>query len=308
MENPAIGSLMGTAKPAETKKTDQGDPGAFSSAMNEAVEGKGKAKKEAMVDEKAAKSDQESQKEKKKEAKVETKAQAKSQSTKGGAKLQTYLNTLALKDPAKLSIAERQALQVGEFAKEKVGLNELQRMLLDRGLNIRDLSYNQLTNLTQGGDQSRLARLLDQMVRDQLDRPETRTSTEQMVASASSNSQNRLEALMAEESMQLKEASKTGQSQRAEARQNLMDQILQHIEVRNLANQTEINLKLNPEYLGELKIRLSQGEDGIKAGFETSSKLTRELLEDHEDDLVSQVQAKGVDLQQVSVRLVEEVV
>lgn len=311
MDNPVIGSLMGTTKTNETsKKTDKGDAGAFSSAMNDAVQSGGGGK-EGVIDDKAAPDKDDKAKKGKEDAKeaakAEAKVEAKPEQLKGGAKLQAYLETLAYKDPSTMSTAERQAFKLGEFSMDKVGLSELQKMLLGKGINLKDLSYSQLTQLTNQTDRNQLSRLIDSLLRE-ADGKEQKTSNEQLAASGNTNAGGRLEQMLAEEAMKTREAGKSGEAQRAEQRQNLMDQILAHVEVRNLANQTELNLKLNPEYLGDVKISLIHDEKGIRADFQTTSRATRELLEESEEELLSQVKSKGIRLEAMRVKLVEEVV
>jgi len=90
-------------------------------------------------------------------------------------------------------------------------------------------------------------------------------------------------------------------------RREVVDQIVQHMELRNLANRDELHLKLNPEYLGELKIKLTQGEGGVvSAHFQTTSEETREVLKESRSDLRKRVEDRGIRLGNIDVDLVDE--
>ena len=98
-----------------------------------------------------------------------------------------------------------------------------------------------------------------------------------------------------------------GETARAEQRRAVMDQLLTKIQVRNVANQTEMQLRLNPEYLGEVKISLLHDkEGGVKATFQTTSKLTREILAENKDELMEKARSNGVRIGDMDVEFVDE--
>ena len=95
-----------------------------------------------------------------------------------------------------------------------------------------------------------------------------------------------LEQLLNQEVAKTEDVNKADQQKAYEQRQNVLDQIIKHVEVRNFQNQTEMNLRLNPEYLGELKINMQHTKDGgVTTTIQTSSRVTRKLLEEAKDDL-----------------------
>ena len=69
-----------------------------------------------------------------------------------------------------------------------------------------------------------------------------------------------------------------------------------------------MQLRLNPEYLGDVKIKLTHGEDGkVKANFETTSKLTSEILAESKEELMEQAQGNGVSIASMDVSFVDEI-
>lgn len=316
MDNQAIVSLMGTTSTkggSARQASDKGDADAFSAAMNDAVRGKEKKDGDNLIADEKAEEKAAKAKDKKGEGKdvpADAKATGKVADQKAVGRLQNYLHHLVYKDPSTMSVADRQALRVGEFAQEKVGLTELQKMLMGRGLNIRDLSFSQLALLTSRNSRPQINGQLESMLREsQLEAGKNPLGGAEVSAASAQNQQSQsLDQLLVQEAAATRETSKSNEADRQQQRQAVIDQILQHIEVKNLANRTELHLRLNPEYLGEVKIKLSHSQDGgVNASFETTSRTTRELLEESEDEIISQVQSRGIRLGKLDVTLVEEV-
>jgi flagellar hook-length control protein FliK len=79
------------------------------------------------------------------------------------------------------------------------------------------------------------------------------------------------------------------------------------MELRNLASKDELFLKLNPEYLGELKIKITHNDKGeVSAQFITTSDETREVLNESRSELRKKVEEKGINLNRIEVDLVDE--
>jgi hypothetical protein len=90
-------------------------------------------------------------------------------------------------------------------------------------------------------------------------------------------------------------------------REEVIRQIIQHVELRNIGNRTELSLKLNPEYLGEMRIKLIKDGENITAQFQTVSPVVREAIEESQEELMSTLNEYGVKLNKVKVDLVDEV-
>lgn len=304
MENPMIQTILGTSAASQTssKKTEKsGDADAFSRELDKATGGKEQSGKTQTLinDDKQAKRE-----DKKSDARAQEKVEdpeTRQLQQKHLAKLNGYLYDIALKNTDTMSLGEKQALRVAEFS--SLGLHDLRGMLSERGLNLRDLSFAQLAKVTRDGSRGHVSTQLDQIAQDK----EREREFEKLAASGESQPQKDLakELKSVQQNAEVK-----AQHQADDVRQNrqvVINQILQHIEVRNLANKTELNLKLNPEYLGDLRIKLTHGKEGIKAEFETTSRTTREVIEENEEELRTKVSDRGIRLNEVSVKLVDAV-
>jgi hypothetical protein len=102
------------------------------------------------------------------------------------------------------------------------------------------------------------------------------------------------------------------ESEKADAARNIkreevIRQIIQHVELRNIGNKTELTLKLNPEYLGDMKLKLTKDGDRITAEFQTVSPIVREAIEESREELMSALNDYGIKLSKVKVDLVEDV-
>ncbi len=306
MENPLIATIVGTsgASPTSTKTTrEKGDADAFSRELDKATGDREEAGKTRTIisDEKPSKKDEPRDAARRAEAERAENLDQKLQQ-KHLSKLNGYLFDLAYKNPDTLSLCEKQSMRLAEFS--SVGLHDLRGMLTERGLQFRDLSFTQLAMVTRDGSRNQVSTALDQLVRE---REQERDGNEFEKLMGETQPQKDLAREL--RSVQLT-AEVKAQNQAEDARQNrqvVIDQILQHIEVRNLANKTELSLKLNPEYLGDLRIKLVHGKEGIRAEFETTSRTTREVIEENEEELRSKVADRGVRLNEVTVKLVETV-
>jgi len=103
-----------------------------------------------------------------------------------------------------------------------------------------------------------------------------------------------------------------GEAEKADAarnvkREEVIRQIIQHVELRNIGNKTELSLKLNPEYLGDMKLKLTKDGDRITAEFQTVSPVVREAIEESREELMSALNEYGIKLSSVRVDLVEDV-
>lgn len=304
MDRTTVSGMMGVSNQKETKKKeDKGDPNSFSSALDEAVNDKGDKKPEKK--EEVAKADKKKAEQKEAERQETDKKEVKGKQTKATKKVQNLLHNIAFKDSSTLSVFERHNFQVGEFAKDKVGLTDLQRMLANKGLQVKDLSYQQLQRLAEQSSPKELQKMIDSFLAESKGE-KVAVSKEQAAASGSMNHGN-LEQMLADEAAVVKETQKSDTSAAQQERQKVLDQILAQVKVRNLANQTEMSLRLNPEYLGEVRIQLTHDESGVRARFETTSQKTKSILAEAEEELMAGINDKGIRMNKMEVRLVDDV-
>ena len=318
MDASSIGALTGTTDPNKKKsKEASGDADAFASAMGQASEAESDGDKKAQLISK-----DESAREKADKVEADKKAQAKhdakteKQQAKGQAKgnVSDYLKNIANKDPATLSMVERQAFRLGEFSgKSSNPASGITQMLMSQGIDLTGFTPQQLMSMLSRMDTKELGQMMSQMKdlaggkfdEDGLKKlKEQLNSTNQANTNAGKEQPNfNLESFMA--SGMPKEA---GESARQEQRRMVMDQLLTKIQVRNVANQTEMQLRLNPEYLGEVKISLiHDDEGGVKAKFSTTSKLTREVLAENKNEFMDRARGNGVRIGSMDVELVDDI-
>jgi flagellar hook-length control protein FliK len=299
----------GGAAPTEAKtKVEKGDAEAFGAAMDEAngsKSAKTKDKKEAK-DADDSKAEKNKDRDKKADQHEEQKSAQRAQDTASA----LHMKKLLSKNVDTLSLAEKQALRIAEFANEgmqpvKALPNSQAQQPQAQAASRQGKSAKGEVELAQNR-QSAGSRVASEAAAERVDEKQQK-AVEELNKQDQSKTSGSLEQLISKESNFAEELSKTSQADRNRDRQSVIDQILQQIEVRNFNNRTELNLKLNPEYLGELKVKMIHTDDGVRAEFETSSKKTRELLRDAEDDLRTQATAKGVRLGAMRFTLVDKV-
>lgn len=318
MNSNNINALTGTTdKKSERKSGSPADGSAFSAAFDEASgdSAASSSKKAELVDRKETDKDKAAKEDDKKKADQaqDQKAQKDSKNVDGrkvDARVTEYVKSMERKDPATLSLAERQAFRLGEFSNQKQSTTQIAQMLSQQGFDLQSFSPQQMSSLLSRIDTQEVSKMLGQLKSDPstMDEAALKNLKEQATAATQNKgkeagAQFSLDALVA--SGMPKEA---GESSRAEQRRQVLDQILSHIEVRNVANQTEMNLRLNPEYLGEVKIKLIHTDDGgISAKFQTTSKVTRDILSQTQGDLLDEARDKGVRIGSMDVELVDEI-
>ncbi|MEW6281533.1 MAG: hypothetical protein AB1758_23185, partial [Candidatus Eremiobacterota bacterium] len=277
-----ISTILGssaTTTSSKTGRTDKADPDAFTKELDRAAGEKGNKEEAGKVisDDKQVRRDDRKEPQQKAESdRIQTEEQKLQQ--KHLSKLNSYLYELAYKNPDTLSLAEKQSMRMEEFS--SVGFHDLRAMLRERGLCLRDFSFTQLAQLTRDGSRNQVASTLEFFMRERDERKPSDLPGPVDPTQMQRDLARELRSVSLQEARQQHQAAEVQHQ-----RQVVIDQILQHIEVRNLANRTELSLKLNPEYLGDLRIKLVHGDQGIKAEFETTSRTTRAVLEESEEDL-----------------------
>ena len=319
MDTNSIGALTGTSENTKKKKSaSPGDANAFATTMGEvsASEGDGDDKAQLInKDESAKEKADKAAADKKADAKqdVAQKAKGKDAKAKHAKKgsVSDYLQNIASKDPATLSMAERQTFRLGEFSAEggkKMG--GMAQMLASQGIDMSSFSPQQIMSLMSRMDSKELGKMMSQMKMSgaNFDEDTVAKLKEQL------NANNQAQAAKEQPNFNLESFAaagmpkEAGETARAEQRRNIMDQLLTKIQVRNVANQTEMQLRLNPEYLGDVKIQLvHDDEGGIKAKFLTTSKLTSEVLAESKEELMEQARDNGVRIGSMDVEFTDEI-
>lgn len=318
MDNNSFISMVNNLKTVQEKsrKEDRsgggGDPALFSRLMDEEVKEKGSPRsKEQGAIEGEKKSDADKKAQDRKETE-QREAELAEQQKKGSnlTPMQNFLFNLVLKNPDALSLSEKQSLGLDKL-KQNVNLKDLNSLMAQRGLNYSELTSDHIFELNQKGSLAEAKAFLDELARQKKDGTLEQRAKTKLVEDASASTRTHTTEdvkdsgkpegpAQAEKQEAMQEAART-------RRTEVIDQIVSHMELQNVANRTELSLRLNPEYLGELKMKLTFEDGKLSIDAETPSKLVRETLEEGADDMKKQFGEKGIKLDRVRVKLVDTV-
>lgn len=306
-------SLMGTANTSEnkTKRSEPGDADAFSKAFDEANGGKPSSKAgSALVDDKSDKT-AEKKEEKKKQSKQDHEEFLKTTGQRTES-MPPHLRKMMTINTDLMSMADKQTFRLGEFsieAQAKAAQAQNAQPAKAPAAAPAPSANAGKANVDQSLSQKPSAQPeADTSLAKEKSKPTAKDGEEYEKISKETPSEKgpvNLEKLLDKEARTLEDTNKAGAAERAEHRQIIMDQIFTKIDIQNLANKTELQLRLNPEYLGELKLNLVQSKDGLKADFMTTSRVTRDLLAEGEEELRGMAKGKGVRLGALSFKVVE---
>lgn len=260
-----------------------------------------------MLEEQAKKSEKEESKEsnkfisseKKEEEKGRENAPRKKESREELRSLHNFLFNMLWMDKDTMSLAQKQSLRLGDPLLGDIGLTQLQKMLAQRGLKLQELTSEQITQLMHKNDKWQLAAYLDDVVKDR--GRKDRADGGQMVA--------RPEADPSQKTPEMKNLSaQTNDRGGADnTREEVMQQVIQHLEILKLQDATQVTMKLNPAFLGELGLKMEIEGSRVTARFETTSKQTRGFLEESLKELEKAFSDKGLRVGRVLVNLVEKI-
>lgn len=307
MEASSINTLTGTTDARPRKDGAVVDTsGAFQEAMGEAG-GAATGKKADLIDKDSTKKSADKAK--------EQVADKKPNAGKVPERLSDQIKASQRRDPALMSMVEKAALRGGELSSGKPGGpgQALAQMLAAQGINVSGFSPEQIKGLMARMSTKDLGEMLSGMKTEsgshqKLQEDKQTKDLKEKVAQAAKGTGAEQPAFQLEQFVEAGVSKGAGDTARAEQRRQVLDQILAQIDVKNVANQTEMNLRLNPEYLGEVKISLvHDDEGGVRASFKTTSRATREVLADNTEDLIGQARDKGVRIGSMSVQLVDSI-
>lgn len=87
------------------------------------------------------------------------------------------------------------------------------------------------------------------------------------------------------------------------SKNDILAQINNKMQAKNINGQQKITLQLTPESLGKITIELSKGKDGLQAKMLTDNAQVRDMLEKNIDGLKSTLANQGVTVNNVSVKV-----
>lgn len=200
-----------------------------------------------------------------------------------------YLYQLILKNPDALSLSEKQVLGLYEAERGKVGTEKLRQMLSARGLSINDLSSKQVEKLMKIHDEAQLAYYLETLAREKKD-------LKIPVDSKADETLKKQESGTGLEEVKIAKDLK---------REEVIKQIINQILIRNVsAMDKEIVIKMNPEYLGQLKVILEVKNNEITAKFETTSNAVRDIIIESKTELSKALKDQKLQLTSLSADVV----
>lgn len=217
--------------------------------------------------------------------------------------MKAMIHDLSLKDRDLLSLAQKQTLSLGAEGTAGVGADEFQRMMASRNLKLNDMNMHQLSQLMQRSSKEQITAFLDHMVNEQRkaggeNQPGMTGGPSGTAAEGSEPTGPSLADLKAERT----------EAERSVKREEVIKQIIQHAELRNIGNRTELSLKLNPEYLGDMKLKLILKGDEVTAEFNTVSPYVRKAIEESHGELFEALESRGIKVGKISVNLVDKIV
>lgn len=305
MENPMFISMLGStavsgSQERSEKKTET-NSSAFTQCLNKATDSEA-TEKELISEKETAKQAAERQKNEKADAQAQARAaQAKLAQNPKAMGGKAFLYDMMYRNPDTLNMAERQALKLDNAMKEtntQATNAPTQNDMAARSEN------NAAKTVTQADSQS-----FKEMIGKEKGKVKDDSGKVQIQANESETNQvgsAKSEGVNAE--AKTEEVNKTQQLSQTQKRQQVIDQIVTHMEIRNFADRDELQLRLNPEYLGDLKIKLTKGEDGeLTAQFITTSEDTREVLTDSRAELRSHIEKKGLLLKRIEIEKVDDI-
>lgn len=203
-----------------------------------------------------------------------------------------YLYYLVMKNPDTLSMGEKQMIGVHAEGKEKVGTQKLRQMLAQRGLQLSDLSSKDIEKLAKVHDETQLAFLLESMAREK----------KGLKTAPMTKAEEKLEKQQdASGSEKVKAASDL-------KREEVIKQIIDHILIRSAGmKDKEIVIKMNPEYMGQLKVTLEIKDDKVSARFETTSRAVKEIIQESRKELEEALKGQKLSLGRLSAEVVEDI-
>lgn len=313
MENQLFVSMLGSSAVQQNRdsKSDkvETNSSAFNSCLEAATSDKANTENDVIAKKETRKEAAERQKAEKAEAQAQAKAdQAKMTQNPQSMGSKAFLYDMMYRNPDTLSMAEKQAMK----------LDEASKALKMQNAQPKENAGAAKEAPTQAGASNKEATALagqkfDELLGKTSKKEEGKQLTTEAGQAASGAAKGE-KAEKADDSVALNSANKaeeTHKTQRltqTQKRQQVINQIVTHMEIRNFTSRDELTLRLNPEYLGELKIKINRGKDGeLSAQFITDSEDTREVLQESRAELREHIEKKGMNLRSIDIEMVDHI-
>ncbi|MDQ7822970.1 MAG: flagellar hook-length control protein FliK [Candidatus Eremiobacteraeota bacterium] len=302
MDNNMIGSIHNTkAREAKGKTRDGGtdeDVELFSQLLEERTQKIDRDVKEP--------SQEEIYSDKREKEKADASEELKKAQGKAGklSASKEALYHLASTDRSTLSLSQKSAMGLSSEGLPKgMAADEFSSLMSSRHMKMDDLSPSDRASLASKGSRGEVEKFLDTLVKEK--GKVSREGAKTGAPGAPVTQEGPREATEAGTGV----AAKTEESDAAERsvkREEVIKQIIEHVELRNIGNRTELTIKMNPQFLGALRLKLSLDGEKVSAEFHTESKLVRQALEESQEELTGALEKNGIKVGKVKINLVEE--
>ncbi|MGM9998758.1 MAG: flagellar hook-length control protein FliK [Candidatus Bruticola sp.] len=313
MENQLFVSMLGSSsiqQNRDSKKTET-NSGAFTSCLEAATSDKAGKENDVIAKKETRKEAAERQRTEKAEAQAQAKAeQAKMTQNPQSMGGKAFLYDMMYRNPDTLSMAEKQAMKLDEASKNLKMQNMQPKENAEAAKGAKAQTANQGKEATALSAQ-KFDELLGKSTKAKEDGKQLTTEASQAASStAKGDKADKADAntTALNTASRAEETNKTQRLTQTQKRQQVINQIVTHMEIRNFTSRDELTLRLNPEYLGELKIKINRGKDGeLSAQFITDSEDTREVLQESRAELREHIEKKGMNLRSIDIEMVDHI-
>lgn len=193
--------------------------------------------------------------------------------------LLNYLYNLVYKSPDTLSLGQKKAFGFEKEPDGEIGIKELEKFLKQRGIKLTELDSNQLRQLVQRGNKSSVIAFLDDFIKQRLGEEKEAVLSFGGVEKAK------------EAKPSLFDKAKTSPTLQKE---EVIKQIIDHIKIQNLARAKEVTIRLNPEYLGEVKVKIYVEGNRTSVEFKSASKEVGRIISENINELKTALEDQGL--------------
>jgi len=230
--------------------------------------------------------------------------------------MQKFIYQLVYQNPSTMGLDQKallgkgsgqEALKLGE-----VGLKELQKMLAERGIKLSQLNAKQLMILSTKQSKVEVTYFLDNLMKElqaQKEQESGKLNELARVKKTKKKAQTAGAILTGQTSLPLEQFFQTAKlatfKSNTEMERRILSQVLSEMNITQVQNRSEVAIRLNPEYLGEVKLNMTVEGGKVSVNFRTTSRQTRDVLEKNIGELKKAFQDSGLAVGELKVILEE---
>ena len=221
----------------------------------------------------------------------------------------------------------------------QVGLRDLRKLMTERGISFNQLDSKELVKLSSMHNRGEVTNFLNQLMKklrnkdknmfslgnqiakDKMDLKDKKVNETEENKKASDKPDKELERLReasASDNMDklkgvplshfFETAVHTQFKTGTMMEQQIMDQVMQKMEINSEKTKSEVAIRLNPEYLGEVKLNMTVDKEKgtVSVDFKTTSRAARDTLKGNLKGLEEAFKAAGLKMEKFEVTLDDE--